>query len=159
MTLTKTKTPSLIWFEPTAEFIAFVVKQADGRPVVDVGAGAGLLSKTLSKAGLKVLAIDLIERACPLFPVNQLDATTMTFPVPSLPIIARPCHSEWIERAIHNAMRRLTQFLYVGLKKNFATDLGPLRKHYQVRIQRSFVAGKDGELAVFIYKLPQFKTP
>lgn len=152
------KIPHLIFFEPTDEFLRFVVQQADGRPVVDVGAGAGLLSQKLTALGVKCLAIDILDRDDPLHPVYPLDATVMQFPPACYPIMARPCHSEWIEQTVDNAMQRLTQFLYVGLPKNFDTDFEMLRNRYHLRVQK-FKAGVDGERAVCIYRLPQFVPP
>lgn len=150
--------PHIVFFEPTDDFIKFLKTMADGRPIVEVGAGCGLLAKRIHDDGMKVLAVDIIERVDPLHRVYTLDATTMTFPPGVLPVMARPCHSEWIERTVENAMQHLTQFIYVGVKRNFAQDLGPLRRRYQIRVQDSFVAGLDGERAVCIYKLPQFKA-
>ncbi len=149
----------LVFFEPTDEFIQFLKTFADGRPIIDVGAGCGLLAKRIHDEGMKVLAIDIIDRTEPVHPVHNLDATAMTFPAGCLPVMARPCHSEWIEETVRNAMQHLTQFIYVGLPRNFGKDLGPLRRHYQLRVQKGFVAGKDGELVVCIYKLPTLSTP
>ncbi len=147
-----------VFFDPTDEFIEFVKQQADGRPIVDVGAGSGYLSSKLVAQGMKVLAIDIWIRDVLLHPVHELDSTIMEFPVPSYPIVARPCHSDWIEQSVDNAMQKLTQFLYVGLERNFEQDLEPLRSRYKLRAQK-FKAGLDGERAVCIYRLPQFIPP
>lgn len=142
--------PHSVFFEPTEEFFDYLMRTYTGRPIVDVGAGAGWLSKQLHARGYKVLAIDIFPRDNPLYPVAPLDATTMQFPKYSFPIMARPCHSEWIENAVNNAMRTVNQFLYVGLEKNFSDDLSELTK-YKLTYE-SFIAGKEDERCVLIEK-------
>lgn len=141
----------MVFFEPTKAFIDYLRKLSLGRGIIDVGAGCGLLSSVLANAGFKVLAIDIIPRDQAYHPVALLDATEMQFPAHCLPVMARPCHSEWIDKTIDNALRHASQFLYVGLERNFATDLGELAGKYKLTYEQ-FEAGNDGETAVLIEK-------
>lgn len=138
----------IVFFDPTPQFVRRVKKSMMN--VVDVGAGAGFLAKKLSAAGIKVLAVDIIERENPMFTVYPLDATTMQYPVGALPIMARPCHNEWIEGAINRAMETVDEFWYVGLEKNFPDDLSELGR-YQLHFEK-YKAGKDGERVVRVTK-------
>jgi len=140
--------PHIVFFKPTPEFIQRV--KDTGKNVVDVGAGCGFLSKQLADAGIKVLAIDNIRRERPFFQVFEFDATLLRYPQGSLPIMARPCHNEWIETAIDRAMQTVDEVWYVGLEKNFAEDLCELG-HYDLHYD-TWIAGEVGETVVRITK-------
>lgn len=142
--------PHLVFFEPTAAFIEYLERIAPNRQVIDVGAGAGFLSRTLADRGFKVLAIDIIDRVDPLYPIHLMDATEFNFPKGILPIMARPCHDDWTQVTIRNALKTTGKIIYVGLTKNFPKDLCDLHG-YRKQIQ-PFVAGKDGELVIEITK-------
>lgn len=146
--------PHIVFFEPSDDFIAYLKETVPNRKVVDVGAGAGYLSRVLHGHGFKVLAIDILERDDPLYPVAMLDATEMEFPKGVTPIIARPCHSEWIELAINNAMKAADFVLYVGLEHNFSQDLGAITKRFSLTTE-PFIAGNDGERVVRINRMKQ----
>lgn len=147
--------PHIVFFEPTPEFVSYIQKLMQERKlsgVIDLGSGAGFMAKTLADAGLKVLAVDLFERDEPLYPVALLDATEMDIPQNTLPIMARPCHNDWIDRAVENAMKNVSLFVYVGLEKNFVDDLSELQAMgYTLKIE-AFKAGIDGERVVLITK-------
>jgi hypothetical protein len=123
--------PNLVFFEPTEAFFKYLSDTVPHRQVIDVGAGAGFLSRELSKRGFKVLAIDLIERDEPLHPVFQVDASEFPFPKNAVPIMARPCHSDWVEETVWNALKTAPYMLYVGLEKNLVEDLGNLGPGYK----------------------------
>lgn len=142
--------PAMVFFKPTQEFLDFVYYfEGEHRGIVEIGAGNGHLSKILAERGLKVLAIDIIERENSEFPVVLLDATTMSYSPLMLPIVARPCHGEWVELAIRKAFAGgVKNFIYVGLEKNFETDL-PDSMGFNRRVY-DFKAGQDGEKVVLL---------
>ena len=141
--------PNLIFFEPTEAFIEFLTRTSPCRQIVDVGAGTGFLSATLSNRGFKCLAIDIIERDEPFYPVHMLDATVMQFPPACVPIMARPCHNEWVVETIRNALTTCGLFLYVGLEHNVFDDLGDLGGKYNMHME-NFIAGKEDEIVIKI---------
>lgn len=139
--------PDIIFFKPTPAFVNYVKKI--NRPVVDIGAGVGFMSKVLSESGVKVYAFDSNYRDNTVYPVNYGEATTFPFPENCLPIMARPCHNEWIDYTVDNAMENNDLFLYVGLPKNFEDDLCVVKEKYKITIE-AFDAGEDGEKIVRI---------
>ncbi len=147
--------PNHVFFNPTQEFISYLRQTANDLPLIDVGAGVGYLSRVLAANGFKVLAIDIYERDELLYGVVPLDATTMEFPSNCIPVMARPCHGEWVTQAIDNAMKYAQFMLYVGLPKNFDCDLWELYGRYQLTFE-SFQAGEDGEIVVRISKPTKF---
>lgn len=149
--------PHLVFFEPTLEFIQYLKRVANNLPIIDVGAGAGFLSRTLHDSGFKVLAIDILERDEPLYDIALLDATIMQFPAACVPVMARPCHNCWVQDTIDNAMQSVPFMLYVGLERNFDGDLYGLSDRYSLTTE-PFVAGADGEQVVRISK-PATKLP
>lgn len=144
--------PSIVFFEPLPCFADYL-NQLEPQPkvIIDVGAGMGRMSRILTEAGFKCLAIDICERDSTEHEILPLDALSFIYPETSLPIMARPCHGHWIEFAIDQAMRTVPMMLYVGLKKNLADDLYGMSKKYKVTREKMIV-GEDGEIIVRIEK-------
>lgn len=139
--------PDHVFFDPLPCFPEFIKARYPNKPVVDVGAGVGRMAKTLADAGIKVLAIDIYERENPEFKVYMMDATEFLYPPQSLPILARPCHGMFVEAAITNILNQVPEMLYVGLEKNFETDLSDLPYKQEVL---PGVVGKNGEKVVVL---------
>jgi len=124
------------FFEPDTEMIQWLVDYADGRMIVDVGCGSGhILEKIHDDAGY--------AKACGIEPYwdpmkvhermgkgknmiqvmpQSVESCNIFRPIENvLFICCRPCHSGFhgnIEMAAHpNA-----EILYIGLRRNFATD-------------------------------------
>lgn len=144
--------PNIVFFDPNDTFLCWVrdmVEHGGYGGVVDVGAGCGHLASKLAKMGLRVLAIDNVERESTIFPVQNLDATTMSYAPTMLPIMARPCHNEWIEDTVKKVFADgVKQFIYVGLEKNFADDLGELMGFKKTFFE--WEAGEEGEKVVLL---------
>ena len=139
-----------VFFQPTGSFLDYVQREFSTRPLIDVGAGIGLLTKVLRDKGMKCLPIDIYERDETIVDVAPLDATEMEFPSDCVPIIARPCHGYFVAPTVRNALTRVPFVLYVGLAKNFELDLDGL-DFCKLEICL-FNAGEDGEIVVKISK-------
>lgn len=141
--------PAMTFFRPKENFFKYLSLHHPDKPIIDVGAGTGELSKALAARGRKVLAIDPFERDGQVWQVVPFDATTFNYPAHSLPIMARPCHGFWVESAICQALKTVPEMLYVGLSKNFKKDLGGLHDVCRFTILKTKV-GEDGERIVII---------
>lgn len=141
--------PPVVFFDPLPCFAGYVASLAPHRHVIDVGAGAGRMSRFLASNGFKVLAVDIYERDNSEFDVAPLDATIMDYPENCLPIMARPCHGQWVDDAIDRAMQSVPLMIYVGLRRNFGKDLSEVRRRYTLTFERQIV-GMDGETVVKI---------
>jgi hypothetical protein len=119
--------------------------------IYDCGSGVGLLASLLEREGCKVTALDLIQRAVELFPIQLKDARTYPFKRDSVVVIARPCHSTWVVDTIKQACKReVREIVYIGLPKNVKDDLDDLRHLFKKEVSK---VGEDGEsLWRFQYK-------
>jgi len=136
--------PSLKFFEPTDRFAQWMEKKWGGRVIYDVGAGCCHVSKVLSACGLEVVAIDINYRECEeSFPVEIADGESYDYRPGSVVMLCRPCHGDFVVQVISHAIScGVAAILYVGLKKNFADDLGA----YLPKFKRSLAgAGLEGE--------------
>lgn len=141
--------PPITFFEPTEAFFEYLEREFHSKPIIDVGAGTGRMAKLLSERGWKVLAIDPFERDGREWQVTPLDATSFDYPAQSLPIMARPCHGLWVDYAIRQAMKTVPAMLYVGLAKNYETDLDGLDQDFKLAYEKGTV-GQEGEQIVRI---------
>ena len=141
--------PPITFFRPTLAFFEYLDARWRGKPVIDVGAGTGHMTKLLRERGWDVLPIDPFERDGQECHVMPIDAVGFDYPPQSLPIMARPCHGIWVDYAIRKAMESVPVMLYVGLRKNFDTDLGGLDQDFDLSTEK-FKAGQDGERVVTI---------
>lgn len=139
----------LLFFEPTESFVQYCFDSIPSRKVVDVGAGRGFLSATLAKNGFQVLAIDLFLRHDMIWPVHVFDATVLEYPASTVPIIARPCHSDWVDQVVDKALQTVDKVIYVGLEHNYAMDLGEVGLQYKCTYL-NFAAGREEERVVEI---------
>lgn len=136
--------PSLKFFEPTSKFLRWMKREYPNEIIYDVGAGVGHVAKALSEKGLKVIALDLNYReSTETFPVIPADGESYDYEPNSVVMICRPCHGQFTEQVIVQAMRcKASAVLYVGLDRNVEGDLGM----YQDRFKASLAgAGHEGE--------------
>src|ERR1035438_8800581 len=136
------------FFRPRLGFIDWLASYAGQRLIVDCGAGQGYFAKKLLDRGLNVLALDLNYRSKTYTQVVECDCTSFQFPRNSLPILARPCHGQWVMDTVEQALsdwgsRRCSAVLYISKPENLWRDI-----EYSQRIQvmrRVDNAGRDHE--------------
>ncbi len=136
--------PAMQFFRPKPGFAEWFKKMKDyAYNVYECGAGMGHASKLLADAGMNVTALDANARAGSVFKVKLDDATDFDFSSDSAVLICRPCHGDFCQAVIQNALfRRAAVIVYVGLEKNVDNDLGKYRSYFSVG--RALV-GEDGE--------------
>jgi hypothetical protein len=135
------------FFNPTPEFVDWLITYANGRRIVDCGAGIGLLEHELRAHGYtNVESIDANQRYGTLARVSIWDATQFPFTPDDLAMICRPCHDTWIEWTIGKATGNGAECLYVGLERNIGGDL-PL-EFVGEGVRHDIVAGEDDEIVV-----------
>lgn len=132
------------FFQPNKKFLDWVVKLAGPRPIIDCGCGEGQVTRALLERGANVLGIDILASGEDTDVAVPCDATTFQFPQRAIVLFCRPCHSDWVERAIDRAKQRADVILYVGLDRNLEYDLGKYK--YKGRFKKiAKRAGKDDE--------------
>lgn len=141
--------PSTVFFQPNAAFTDYIKEVRGDKPIIDVGAGLGRMSKVLTDAGVPCIALDIAERDNMEYPVIRMDGLNFPFKANQLPVVARPCHGLWVKWQIHYIMERCPMMLYVGLRRNFADDLHEMAQRYKV-VKLTWAAGVDGERVVEI---------
>lgn len=136
--------PGIKFFEPNSRFLRWIKKTYGDRLIYDVGAGCGHVSKALSALGMKVVAIDINRReGGEEFPIHLENAEAYSYKEESVVMICRPCHGEFAEEVIFQAARCHARFImYVGLEKNFRSDLGPHFQSFKLALKS---AGLEGE--------------
>ena len=128
------------FFVPDATFVKWLVGYANGRLIVDCGAGSGYLSALIVKHGGQAIAIEpfwTLERNMfwkknhidfHVFVQNSEDEKSIIRDLPAektLVVFARPCHNGFVERTI----KRLpdgVEALYISHKDNTLIDLGDI---------------------------------
>ncbi len=128
------------------DLVNIIREEADGRQVIDCGAGEGLLGNKLPDA----VSLDIMPQNNPK--VRQVDCTRYPFDDEMMPVFIRPCHSGFVEDTLLYAMHRVKSSLYVGLLKNVDDDLGVFSK-LAVPIHEEWV-GQEGER---IWRIPFVK--
>ena len=93
-------------FYPTPEFLAAVEEHRQGRPVIDVGAGEGELTRALMQRKVPVVAVDIFPRFQPTIPL-PIHRVGLARNLPALLVVARPDHGGWV-REIPGFIHRST---------------------------------------------------
>lgn len=146
--------PSVKFFKPTLKFLAWMTRIYTGSLVYDVGAGCGHVTKALLDKGLKSLAIDINNREEEEAHIQLADGEFYCYAPDSVVMLCRPCHGEFVERVIAQAMKRgAAAILYVGLGKNVKDDLG---RHLSDFRKVLTCAGREGE---FVMRWRRKKSP
>jgi hypothetical protein len=128
------------FFIPDVAFVKWLIKYANGRLMIDCGAGTGYLTALITKLGGKCIAIEpmyTMERK--MFWVKQRihfhvfyeksETASIIKTAPdnkALLLFARPCHSSFVYDTIQNNMNEGMEALYIGHKHNHEDDLGDL---------------------------------
>ena len=135
----------MIFCKIDKELIAIIKKEAKGRPIIDCGAGEGLLgSLMLNVISLDIIPGGLTNEGKTLSNVFPIDCTKFHFPDKCLPVFIRPCHSGFPEETIDNNLEKFETVLYVSEPKNIERDLGCIPKNFDMERIGKWV-GSDGE--------------
>lgn len=129
------------FFQPDVDFVKWLIKYADGRTIIDCGAGSGYLTAMIHHLGYKnCIAIEphyTEERNWfwrkrgfqfhVFFKNSEEESIIRDIPKgKALLLFARPCHSGFVYRTIKNNMPVGTEALYISHKNNTQLDLGDI---------------------------------
>jgi hypothetical protein len=172
MDMVKAVSPNLagtVFFQPNNKMIDWLIEYADGRLIIDVGAGTLHLCKMIKNRGYnKLFAIEphfdymKYSQMCLLNDEDRIHvdvhyieesymfkSLTLQENMKPLVVFARPCHGEYVYNAL-NMMPKGTEALYITLPENidYYEDLG----HYkdQSMLLNHEGKSKDGEVVYSI---------
>lgn len=129
------------FFQPDADFVKWLIKYANGRMIVDCGAGSGYLTAMIHHLGYnKCIAIEphyTEERNIfwrskgyqfhVFFKPSEEEKIIRDIPNNNvLLVFARPCHSGFVSRTINKNMPVGAEALYISHKNNTQYDLGDI---------------------------------
>lgn len=124
--------PGVRFFQPNKFFIDYMTKMYEGLEIWDIGAGTGFVANELSKAGMHVVALDMLAREEPFFPVLISNSVTQQYPREAVMLFCRPCHGGFVEATIYQGLRcGVRNFVYAGLAKNVGDDLSHFRRSFK----------------------------
>jgi len=134
------------FFEPKPKFARYM--KTLKTPIIDVGAGAGHVTKFLLDAGVQTVGIDMHCHMEPVYPVHMADGADFPYPEGCAVMLCRPCHGAFTQQVIDQAIaRKVGMVLYVGLDRNVEDDLDD----YFPRFKR--VSGDVGEEDESIWRM------
>jgi hypothetical protein len=123
--------PNIRFFDPKPRFFEKMMAYNDG-VIYDVGAGVGQVAAGLDACGFTVVALDIVRRANPVYPVVMSDGTSHDYLHGGTVLLCRPCHGHFplavVEQAVACDVRRI---IYVGLAKNKTRDLGVFSRKFR----------------------------
>lgn len=147
---------SSVFFKPRKKFIDWLMKFANGALIVEVGAGSGLLSNAIFKAGHQnIEAFDINPQDDPVYPIMYRDAATINYPKGCVVLMARPCRGDWIHDTWVKALRTARAVVYVGVQKNLEYDIDQIPGSL-VHVESMGNAGSEGEYVFVI--TPKFRA-
>lgn len=124
--------PGLIFFRPDSAFIKWIAEYADGRLIIDVGAGTGWLVERLQDAGAMVMGIEPFfsweerigsaqgKELIHILPMQVEDCGMYLEEMHKrgvLMLFARPCHSEFVANALRMRPAGM-EALYITIPAN-----------------------------------------
>lgn len=110
----------VVFCQVDTQLVQIIQKVADGRVVIDCGAGEALLHEQMPSGS--VISLDILDRGNPN--VTQYDCSAWIFRPNQFPIVIRPCHSGFVEDTLLIAYAMCDFALYIGLEENRVMDLG-----------------------------------
>ena len=128
---------STVFFMPDVNFIKWLIEYADGRCIIDCGAGSGYTTALINKLGGKCIAVEpnyTIERKMfwlkkqinfHIF-YEKSEKASIIHDIPdgkALLLFARPCHSDFVYDTITKNMPSGMEALYISHKNNTNLDL------------------------------------
>ena len=119
----------MVFFNPTDEFVDWLVDRARDRIVIDVGCGEGALLTRLIDRNVKALGIEILPYATSdtrlitrIMPVDAEKCSSLQTIENALVLFCRPCHGGFVGRTMCK-INPNNEVLYIGLKKNIMDDL------------------------------------
>lgn len=118
----------MVFFRPSKRFVGWLIKQADGRIIYDVGCGDAYLLRRLLERGAKALGIepwwDTLDGYDPRLPVLPLKAQECSAlrEHPGLVVFARPCHSGFVEDTV-DTVHPDSEILYITVPANYDNEI------------------------------------
>lgn len=128
-----------------------IAELAGNKIIIDCGAGRGMFGSMYPG---KVLSLDIEIPREPLSPILEIDCTHYCFPLNSIPLFIRPCHSGFVHQVISREEYKLREFIYISKPENVEVDLDGKDLLYTVD-QYSDWTGDEGE---HIYHI-KLRTP
>ena len=137
----------VVFFEPTDDFLDWLVEYVGDQFVIEVGAGKCEFTRAMHKLGIKAMAIE--PRACSevlkqcgnfLLPLSVQQAGIFLSDKLSIVIAARPDHSGWFAE-VPELIHEDSELLYIGLEKKLDIDI----PDWCVTEKMFEGAGRDGE--------------
>jgi hypothetical protein len=132
----------MIFCKIDKQLVKIIEKEANGRLIVDCGAGEGQLqdlTHNIISLDIRPVNKKVLQRDCTIFPFKEN----------MMPIFIRPCHSGFVEDTLMNCYRTIKSALYISNPKNLQTDLG-------IFLKLAFIisewVGEDAEER--IYRIP-----
>lgn len=135
----------MIFCKIDSVLLDIIKSEANGRTIIDCGAGDGLLGSLTDK----VIGLDIFPPEKPLSKIIMADCETFKFPSRCLPVFIRPCHSGFPAKTIENNIDKFETVLYVSEEKNIDSDLGYIAEDFKIERIGDWV-GEDGE---FCYRI------
>jgi hypothetical protein len=131
------------FFNPTEEFVEWLVKEINGRVVIEIGSGKGELLNALHEKGVKIIGLDpyvnpdglkrnvLAKTLSVLAEDFDFIKFKKNLKTGVVVIVARPCHSDFVKDTLSNLPCDINM-IYIGFSKNleldFERDIFPIRQ-------------------------------
>lgn len=134
------------------DLVKLIKKLANGRTVVDCGAGEGLLSKMYKG---KVISLDPIITEFSAKNTINIEAENFPFNDLQFPVFIRPCHSGFPGRTLKKNINLFKDALYISDPKNIKYDLSDFideigTENVDDHIIELDWIGEDGEKTFYI---------
>ncbi len=137
---------SSVFCQIDESLVQIIREEANGRRIIDCGAGRGLLGDMMSTED--VVSIDIVEQDNPR--VLLEDSRGFPFSETTMPVFIRPCHSlEFVEETLMNCYRIVDSAIYISNPENVEDDLGIFGK--LAFLVHNEWEGTDGEK---VYRVP-----
>jgi len=141
------KLPRVRFFTPIPifwEYMKEVQEQYGIEVFADCGTGNGDLPKEATNHKIKIAGVDIVRReGNEIMQVHIMPAHRMPFTFEFWPMACRPDHSGWVRGLLEKALQDDNSgFIYVGLRRNMAQDLG---SHMLLKHSRYKNVGEENE--------------
>lgn len=126
--------PAGEFFRPTPKFWELMDWFAANKiRIKECGSGNGHTLVLAQAKGYNIRGYDLCKRPDQDPSVIIADATQLRWESDESPLICRPDHSGWTAEVVNNARAAGRPSFYVGLSRNYMTDIGMFRARTVVR--------------------------